>query len=198
MGAIIAGSVVGGLVVTCIGVATVVFYRRCRSTARGGRTHRTSITGTVTEQQRIATSLQPYSDREEHDSDGTGLRNIGGTTNIPVTPEGWSPTRQPEKTRETSTPEDRPGRTEIPFFDPQDSWMTSGSGSLFSAEVARARGQPLSSSSDNGTSTVLQSPTMTEDVVGLRAEVQNLRRVMEQIRVERFESPPEYQDHQYR
>ena len=177
----------------------MIFYRRCRSTARGGRIHRTSITGTTTEQ-RIATSLPPYSDSEEHDTDGTGPRNIGGTTNLPVTPEGWSPTRQPEKTRETRTPEDRPGRTEIPFFDPQAFWRTSGSApvSLLSAEAIRAGDQPLSSSSDNGTSTVLQSPTMTEDVVGLRAEVQNLRRVMEQIRVERFESPPEYQDHQYR
>ena len=44
---------------------------------------------------------------------------------------------------------------------------------------------------------MLHSPTTTEHVVELREEVQNLRRVMEQIRDERFESPPEYQDLQY-
>ena len=30
------------------------------------------------------------------------------------------------------------------------------------------------------------------DVLGLRAEVENLRRVMQEIRAERFEPPPEY------
>ena len=49
---------------------------------------------------------------------------------------------------------------------------------------------------DYDASTAIHSIPATDDVVGLRAEVQNLRRVMERIRQERSEPPPVYQEDQ--
>ena len=51
-------------------------------------------------------------------------------------------------------------------------------------------------SSDFDASTAIHSIPATDDVVGLRAEVQDLRRVMERIRQERSEPPPVYQEDQ--
>ncbi len=48
---------------------------------------------------------------------------------------------------------------------------------------------PRSRSTRTGDGSVSISPT---DVIGLRTEVENLRRVMQELRAERFEPPPEY------
>ncbi|KAI0958924.1 hypothetical protein AcV7_004605 [Taiwanofungus camphoratus] len=43
-------------------------------------------------------------------------------------------------------------------------------------------------------SEVLENPVSPRDIVGLREEMQNLRRVMQEIQVERLEAPPSYGD----
>ena len=48
--------------------------------------------------------------------------------------------------------------------------------------------------SGSGAGTAPQSTSPTEDVVGLREEVQDLRRAMQQIQAERFEAPPGYDE----
>ena len=111
-----------------------------------------------------------------------------------------SHTQRPKKAREAGgagTSEEHYKPTEIPSFQTPDSTSESIPAPFLSIDAVRIEGQPLSSHSGDPTSTVLYSPTTTEHVVVLREEVRNLRRVMEQIRDERFESPPEYQDLQY-
>ena len=52
---------------------------------------------------------------------------------------------------------------------------------------------PLSPGSGPGAGSAVGSSSLSPtDVMGLRAEVENLRRVMQEIRAERFEPPPEY------
>ena len=194
IGAIVAG-VVGGIAAASIAAASVIYYRRRRSAARRRGVYRTSITGTTTEQ-RLTTSSPPYSDSDDREQDSMALGNVSRTTEL----EGVFHTQRLTKAREAGravTGEEHCGPTEVPSFQTQYSTSESDPASLLSTDAARIEERSLSSHSGQRTSTVIHSPTATEDVVVLRAEVQNLRRVMEQIRVERFESPPEYQDHEY-
>ena len=55
-----------------------------------------------------------------------------------------------------------------------------------------AGSQTLSASSQEPLSPGTVASLSSTDVVGLRAEVENLRRVMQEIRQERMEAPPEY------
>ena len=64
---------------------------------------------------------------------------------------------------------------------------------IASPQVLPAR---FDAGSDYDASTAIHSIPETDDVVGLRAEVQDLRRVMERIRQERSEPPPVYQEDQ--
>ena len=80
---------------------------------------------------------------------------------------------------------------------PQHHYTTSVSASSAtgSAALTASSTDPLSPSSGSGTgsrSGVGSSISPTE-VVSLRAEVENLRRVMQEIRADRFEPPPEYE-----
>ncbi len=85
-----------------------------------------------------------------------------------------------------------------PFLDPSAKALREGtSGGMHapapSESVATASnvGSQMSSSSSRG----LLSPDpsiATTDILGLRAEVENLRQVMHTIRAERLEPPPEY------
>ena len=141
-------------------------------------------------------SKPSYPGHDDQEPGNTDVPNISGVREA----EGLFPPRTARCTGGAGTIEEHHGPTETPPLNPLDSWRTSESirASLLLPEAVRAEEQPLPTHSDNDRSMALQFPTTTEDVIGLRVEVQNLRRVMEQIRVERFESPPEYQDHQYR
>ncbi|KAI0705088.1 hypothetical protein C8T65DRAFT_577862 [Cerioporus squamosus] len=66
----------------------------------------------------------------------------------------------------------------------------SASSATGSAAMTASSTDPLSPSSGSRSVGGTISPT---EVVSLRAEVENLRRVMQEIRADRFEAPPEYQ-----
>ena len=53
---------------------------------------------------------------------------------------------------------------------------------------------PLDVGPNHGASTTTHPVLATDDISGLRAEVQDLRRAMEQMREEHFELPPMYQE----
>ena len=72
------------------------------------------------------------------------------------------------------------------------SWQTVAE----ATNAAQDSRDPSDSRSGYGTSTAAHSISATDDVVGLRAEVQNLRRVMEQIQGGPLELPPVYQEGQ--
>ncbi|KAH9942459.1 uncharacterized protein BXZ73DRAFT_88030 [Epithele typhae] len=80
-----------------------------------------------------------------------------------------------------------PPRTSLPS--PRRTRSVSGSSDARSQAPTASSREPLSIGPTSMSGQSVVSPT---DVLGLRAEVENLRRVMQEIRAERMEPPPEY------
>ena len=202
VGAIV-GGVIGGLAVVGLVVAIVVILRKRRK-----RQHEASEKPEVVEQAPHHPTLSPYYQSPSsdympataHSNTTTGLAGIGAgetgaqqgpsantqyssSTNMAhvldmlseSTAVSPSPMTPPSKTRELAL-------NRAHYHAPSVA-ASSNTGSQTGTASSR---DPLS---PGGSGSNLLSPT---EVLGLREEVDNLRRVVQEIRAERFEPPPEY------
>ncbi|PIL35873.1 hypothetical protein GSI_01533 [Ganoderma sinense ZZ0214-1] len=175
----IAGGVIGGLALIGIVAATVIVLRKRRKNKK-------MDTAEVVEQTPHCPTLPPHSQHPSSDyisistpSDmatvgfaGMGEGEMGAYESTPIS---LSP-HLSTKARHGATP----NRTHHSEFAPSESVTTSSNvGSQTGSASSR---DPLWS----------RGATSRMDVVGLREEVEDLRRVVHEIRVERLEPPPEY------
>ena len=153
-------------------VAGLLYYRRRRSISRYGRADGTFVVDDMEERHAPAPlSPYPYSDSHGH---GTQAEETIGDSSAQSPPQ------------QHSVP---PLRTKA-----EEIRQVAASGYMGGASVEGTSGLDGSDFSQSAMGTAAQSTSPTEDVVGLREEVQDLRRAMQQIQAERFEAPPGYEE----
>ena len=186
---VIVGSVLGGVAVTAIAVVAVIFVQRRRRAASPRPASRIFITENVVEKP-PSFSLESGSGRSSSAYTHDHATNPGSA----IPPHRGSTPPRMTKAQEVELASARGG----PSHNYRESLVTAAAvaASWHPADTTNTRESCdiLGSSSGYASSTAALSTSATDDVVGLRAEVQNLRLVMEQIRGERFESPPVYQE----
>ena len=171
----------GALAIVGVIVAIVVVLLRKRS--RRQREHEEEDTAEVAERAEHHPTLTPYyrhpssdfipvSESTRSDSATAGFAGLGAGDMGTISP---SPDLSAKARREAMSVS---SRRHYPA--PSESVATSSN-----------VGSQTGSASSRDLLSPRQSISAT-DVVGLRAEVENLRRVMHEIRAERLESPPEY------
>lgn len=203
MGAI-AGGVVGGVALIGLIAAGVFFCLRRRRRDQAGESEKVDITN---EPHRPALSPYTYSTEDARaasyntsrlESGMLGPANasgplelIGSNTSLvpPTTPDSGPYSSQSSKMRELSL------NARLAYAQSESGSSNVGSQAGSQAGSASSR-EPLSPAGTRSTHSASRSaggsslsPT---DVLGLRAEVENLRRVMQEIREERLAPPPEY------
>ena len=178
----IAGGVIGGLAIVGIIVAIVIVLLCKRS--RKQREYEEADTAEVAERAERYPTLTPYyhqhpssdfipvSESTRSDSATAGFAGLGAGDTGTISP---SPDLHPKARREAISVSSRRHYPAPSESVAASSNVGSQTGSASSRDLLSPR----------------QSISAT-DVVGLRAEVENLRRVMQDIRAERLESPPQY------
>lgn len=204
----IAGGVVGGVVLIGLIAAGVFFCLRRR---RRDQTSKSEKVDTTNEPHRPALSPYTYSTEDARsasyntsrlESGMLGAANasgplelIGSNTSLvpPTTPDSGPYSSQSSKMRELSLnarlayAESLSGSSNV--GSQAGSQVGSQAGSASSREPLSPGGTRSTHSASRSAGGSSLSPT---DVLGLRAEVENLRRVMQEIREERLAPPPEY------
>ncbi|KAM5540214.1 hypothetical protein V8D89_006033 [Ganoderma adspersum] len=175
VGAIV-GGVVGGLAIVSIVAAIFVVLRKRRM-----QKHEEADTAEVTEHSPHHPTLTPY--RQDPTLDyvpvaadttggfaGIGTEDMGAYDGAAISPSPDPPTKARREAMQTRTHHPAPSESVA-----ASSNVGSQAGSASSRDLLSRR-----------------ESISTTDVVGLRTEVENLRRVMQDIRAERLEPPPEY------
>ncbi|KAM5540211.1 hypothetical protein V8D89_006030 [Ganoderma adspersum] len=177
VGAIV-GGVIGGLAIVGIVAAIFVVLRKRRM-----QKHEEADTADVTEYSPHHPPLMPYRQHPSLDyvpvvADmtagfaGIGTRDMGEYDRAAISP---SPDLSTTRKARCEAMQTRTRHPASPGFVAASSDVGSQAGSASSRDLLSRR-----------------ESISTTDVVGLRTEVENLRRVMQDIRAERLEPPPEY------
>ncbi|KAI0633571.1 DUF1793-domain-containing protein [Trametes polyzona] len=206
IGAVVGGVVAGVAVVAFVAIGVFFFLRRRR------RNNPPEAEKADVSREPHRPTLAPYTysqgDTRTASYDAAGLETgnygranasgpldlIGSHTSLvaPLPTDRASPSTQSSKLRER----ERELSARLAAYSGSVSGSsTAGSQSVSHTGTASSR-EPLSPgesrSTRSGTRTAGSSSLSPTDVVGLREEVENLRRVMQEIRAERLEPPPEY------
>ena len=189
----IVGGVLGGLAVLAIAAGSVVYLRR---TVRSRAHVRASVNLTYNTAEAAPGALSPswLSPSLNRDSGATGHDRVGAGACVPQSPvgeEGIAVRAGPTKAREA--------QLDVAWRGPDNS---ASSGTLrptdssgYSTEPVSPRTQSVLGSGEGArTEAGMESAfsLSTTEVVGLRAEVQALRRVVLTLNEGRSEQPPEY------
>ncbi|KAI0368348.1 DUF1793-domain-containing protein [Pilatotrama ljubarskyi] len=192
----IAGGVVGGVVVVALAALGVFLFLRKRRRDRPSGLERIEI---MEEPHRPTLSPYTYSQQESFPASHSthaletgilGHEMVGSDTALVPQPFESSSTARTSKMRELSL------NARLAYAP-----SVSGSSNTASNAGSASSREPLSpgesrsarsGSRTTGSRTAGSSSLSPTDVLGLRAEVENLRRVMQELRAERLEPPPEY------
>ena len=196
---VIVGSVLGGVAVTAIAVVAVIFVQRRRRAVSLRPSSRMSITENIVGNSQ---SLFLERDGDRARSAYTSLDNVANSSFALPPHQGSTPPRM-MKAQEVGlvgasrSHADSPGNQSLNY---SESLVTAAAvaASWHPADTANTQDSPhlLGPNCVYNASTVTPSISATEHVVRIRAEVQELRRVMEQMRGAHFElePPPVYQE----
>ncbi|TBU41779.1 hypothetical protein BD309DRAFT_964560 [Dichomitus squalens] len=215
-GGAIAGGVIGGLAI--VGIAIGIFFLIRRRRRNQGFDEREKIE--IVEQAPHVPTLAPYSYYEHpapgspragagyvpvspHSETTAGFAGLGSggdgqhgaghhlsEGNLAYATDSFE-SMQPSAVHVSKARE--AAQTRVHAYAPSIATSSAVGSALGSQTGSASSRDPLSpgSGSATGSGSVATSLSPT-DVLGLRAEVENLRRVMQEIRAERFEPPPEY------